>query len=159
MAAAIGDNGCWIEVSSCAAIDAQSERLACFDERATNACHTAPLVTPPSSKVGGSSPSSTPLPPAVVPTQTTPASDFGLIEPPKKKLEPQSLEANVATVKRSAAGLVITLDVDNQVWRQVDSNRLSLKKGERVRIKAGLGGSFYLNKTKGSRSIRVRRIR
>lgn len=72
--------------------------------------------------------------------------------------EVDAIEARVAQVDRTPYGkLMLSLD-NGQVWRQLDSARLPVDKGEMVSIqRAGLG-SFLLEKSSGSRTIRVRRI-
>ena len=158
MAIAGSDTSCWVDVSFCATHTSQTERLQCFDDLAANACKSAsnPLQPEGRDEVTENAVAQPSIPTSA---DAKPRSDFGLVELPETKREPQSLEATVVAVKRGANGLRITLDADGQIWRQVDSNRLSLKSGERIRIKQGLGNSFYLNKAKGSRSIRVRRVK
>ncbi len=69
-----------------------------------------------------------------------------------------AIEATVARIERTPYGkLMLSLD-NGQVWRQIDSARLPLDKGEMISIqRAGLG-SFLLEKSSGSRTIRVKRI-
>lgn len=99
--------------------------------------------------------------PAAEAAQPEPASDvadFGL--PPEREVQekPQELTAAVVDVSRTASGkMVIRLDAQ-QVWVQKDNQRLTLKAGDEVRIKKGLGSVHYLSKLSGSRSIRVSRV-
>jgi hypothetical protein len=68
------------------------------------------------------------------------------------------IEATLAEVKRTPYGkLVLVLD-NGQIWAQIDTNRLRVKPGDAVRIKAARLGSFLLEKQTGSRLIRVKRV-
>ena len=52
--------------------------------------------------------------------------------------------------------LIVELE-NGQIWMQTDATRLNLKLGDIVRVRAGFGGSYYLQKTSGSHSIKVKR--
>ena len=68
------------------------------------------------------------------------------------------IEATLAEVKRTPYGkLVMVLD-NGQIWAQIDTNRLRVKPGDGVRIKAARLGSFLLEKQTGSLLIRVKRV-
>jgi hypothetical protein len=68
------------------------------------------------------------------------------------------IEATLAEVKRTPYGkLVMVLD-NGQIWTQIDTNRLRVKPGDGVRIKAARLGSFLLEKQTGSLLIRVKRV-
>jgi hypothetical protein len=67
--------------------------------------------------------------------------------------------ATVSGVSKTPLGSTI-VELDNgHVWQQVDDKRLTLRKGDEVNIREGMGGSFYLAKTSGSRSLKVRRTK
>lgn len=67
------------------------------------------------------------------------------------------IEAVVTEVRKSAnEKLTVTLD-NGQVWRQLDSKPMRLKSGETVIVRKASLGSFLLEKSSGSRSIRVKR--
>lgn len=67
------------------------------------------------------------------------------------------IEAKVTDVQKSAhRKLTVTLD-NGQIWRQLDNQRMPLKRGETVIVREASLGSFLLEKTTGSRSIRVKR--
>ena len=53
--------------------------------------------------------------------------------------------------------LIVELE-NGQIWMQTDATRLNLKLGDIVRVRAGLGGSYYLQKASGSRSVKVKRM-
>ena len=106
---------------------------------------------------------STPTPPADPAAQTESGkteAEFGLREEPDwEEVKDAQITAAVVDVGKTAFGsAVIELD-NNHVWQQIDSKRLTLRKGDEVTIRGGLGGSFYLAKTSGSRSLKVKRIK
>ncbi len=64
----------------------------------------------------------------------------------------------VAELCRAPLGaLIVTLE-NGQIWAQTGNRKLNLKPGDEVSVRAGVAGSFYLTKTSGSRSLKVRRI-
>ena len=69
-----------------------------------------------------------------------------------------AIETRVAEVHQNPAGkLVIALE-NQQRWIQLDSKRLNLHPGEKVRIRRGAMNSFLMAKSVGGLSIRVKRI-
>ncbi len=67
------------------------------------------------------------------------------------------IEAEVAAVKKSSTRkLTITL-ANGQIWQQLDSGPMKLKKGEIIVVRSARLGSFLLSKKSGSGSIRVKR--
>jgi len=67
------------------------------------------------------------------------------------------IEAVVTDVRKSATRkLTVTLD-NGQIWRQLDSQTLLLKKGEAVIVRKASLGSYLMEKQSGGRSIRVKR--
>ena len=68
------------------------------------------------------------------------------------------IEATVTDVQKSAhKKLTVTLE-NGQTWRQLDNDRMFLKSGETVVVREASLGSFLMEKTSGSRSIRVKRV-
>jgi hypothetical protein len=61
-------------------------------------------------------------------------------------------------VEDSRGYLTITLS-NEQVWRQTESSRFGLKKGQTVIIEKGAFQSYYLSKPNNNRRIRVKRIK
>lgn len=52
----------------------------------------------------------------------------------------------------------LSIQLDNgQIWRQIDSKKLLLKKGTEVIISRGVANSYFLEKASGSRKIRISR--
>ncbi len=79
-----------------------------------------------------------------------------VVRPPREAMP--ELVQTVTSVSLDPRGrLRLTLEND-QVWAQTDRNRLSLRVGDRIVIRQGFGGSFYLAKQSGSRSLKVRRL-
>lgn len=69
-----------------------------------------------------------------------------------------SLTATIVSLRTLADGRWL-LDLDNgQQWRQVETARLALKPGDRIRIREAALGSFLLQREAGGRGIRVRRV-
>ena len=63
----------------------------------------------------------------------------------------------VIEVRQSPLGHLIVVLENGQIWSQTDATRLNLKPGDKVSVRAGFGGSYYLQKASGSRSVKVRR--
>ena len=63
----------------------------------------------------------------------------------------------VIEIRQSPLGRLIIELENGQIWMQTDATRLNLKPGDIVSVRAGLGGSYYLRKTSGSRSVKVKR--
>ena len=63
----------------------------------------------------------------------------------------------VIEIRQSPLGRLIIELENGQIWMQTDATRLNLKPGDIVSVRAGLGGSYYLQKTSGSRSVKVKR--
>ncbi|WP_066965080.1 hypothetical protein [Microbulbifer sp. Q7] len=72
---------------------------------------------------------------------------------------PESISATITSAKEGAHGkFIFTLD-NGQVWRQTDSNRSIWRGGEQVTLERGALGSFFMRKTTGGRSLRVKRVK
>ena len=112
----------------------------------------APVPTAPATPVATQNTEPTPA------VQTT--EDFGLPkEPDWEQIKDNQMVATVSGVSKTPLGSTI-VELDNgHVWQQVDDKRLTLRKGDEVNIRGGMGGSFYLAKTSGSRSLKVRRTK
>lgn len=112
----------------------------------------APVPTAPATPVATQNTEPTPA------VQTT--EDFGLPkEPDWEQIKDNQMVATVSGVSKTPLGSTI-VELDNgHVWQQVDDKRLTLRKGDEVNIREGMGGSFYLAKTSGSRSLKVRRTK
>ena len=68
------------------------------------------------------------------------------------------IEATITAIGRTGYDkFVVRLD-NGQKWRQMDTKKLRLRPGDAVRISSAMFGSFLLEKSTGSRMIRVQRI-
>ncbi|BDX08563.1 hypothetical protein [Planctobacterium marinum] len=91
--------------------------------------------------------------------QTAPQNSFGLEQQlaERKSAEASELRSVVGKIEKNPHGkLIITLQ-DGQVWRQTDSERMSLSVGDSIVISRGLLGAFYLSKQGNNQNIRVKR--
>jgi hypothetical protein len=71
----------------------------------------------------------------------------------------QQIRATIVEVQKAPRGeLVLTLD-NGQVWRQSDSTRLRLRKGQVVIIKRAALGSFFIGKKNTNRLMRAKRVK
>jgi hypothetical protein len=71
----------------------------------------------------------------------------------------QQIRATIVEVQKAPRGeLVLTLD-NGQVWRQSDSARLRLRKGQVVVIKRAALGSFFIGKKNTNRLMRAKRVK
>jgi len=112
----------------------------------------APVPTAPATPVTTQNTEPTPA------VQTT--EDFGLPkEPDWEQIKDNQMVATVSGVSKTPLGSTIVELHNGHVWQQVDDKRLTLRKGDEVNIREGMGGSFYLAKTSGSRSLKVRRTK
>lgn len=74
-------------------------------------------------------------------------------------IEPvDNIEAKITDVQELATRKLLISLQNGQVWRQLDNQRLPLKTGETVIIRKASLGSFLMEKSTGSRSVRVKRI-
>jgi len=112
----------------CARIEDDRERLTCYDTSFGRGVASAPLPA-------GVQPY-TPVGPAPL---------------------PDSFDSSVKSLQRRANGLwAVTLE-DDQVWVQTDSaDDLSVKAGDKVRVRKGMLGSWFLQKIGSNRTMRVR---
>lgn len=137
----------------CSAIEADSERLACFD-----AAFPRRIDTPDATATRNAVPGGTALDDA--------KRNFGLsreqlrrrVPEPMREIIPQSIEAKVAKVSRAQSGeRVITLD-NGQVWMLTEvTSRGQISPGDSVEIRRAALGSF-LFVTQGGARLRTRRI-
>lgn len=97
---------------------------------------------------------------------TTPEERFGLsgaesrrkagLEFEDKDLD--LIQATITAVSRTAYDKFVVVLDNGQKWRQTDTKRLRLQPGDAVRISSAIFGSFLLEKSTGSRMVRVQRI-
>ena len=82
--------------------------------------------------------------------------EFGL-----KNIEenPDNITSVVTKVNKTAYGKLIVYLESGHAWRQIDSTKYKVKKGETVSIRKAALNSFLLSKASTKRSIRVKRIK
>jgi len=71
---------------------------------------------------------------------------------------PDQIEAVISQTSTTAFGKIVVELANGQVWQQIDSARLRLEDGDQVLIRSGRLGAYFLEKSSGSRAIRVRRM-
>jgi len=132
-------------LATCAAIDDDPRRLACYDELAGRAIAAA----------------------APAPADADALADFGLSATAKRERDPErwtreqppSIEGRIAKAERNPNGrFVLTLD-NRQVWMQAETKPgIVLRPGDAVTIKRAAMGSFMLVNRYGI-ATRMRRVR
>jgi hypothetical protein len=147
------------DLARCAAIHADTERLACFDRLSVTA--QSQSRTPPGDSRSDSRSESRSESPALHP-QPAPAADdvqsFGLTKHQLHEAPqgPQAIKALVKSISGGANGDVYLLLDNHQTWAFADANFL-LRPGDAVLIKRAALGSFLMT-TPGRRTYYVRRI-
>ncbi|WP_281559146.1 hypothetical protein [Thalassomonas sp. RHCl1] len=67
--------------------------------------------------------------------------------------------AEIDKVKELHFGKLVLTLTNGQVWRQTDSNRMSLAAGDKVELIEGMLSAIYLKKEGFNKKIRVKRIK
>ena len=144
-------------LQACTYVENDFNRLLCYDNtmagKSLNRSNNEKKQTP------SAKPVATTASTAAVSSQVTKAKneDFGLEHKEAVKNNDDEITATVSSVKEAPYGeLIITLD-NAQQWRQIGSDRLSIKAGDKVTIVRGMFNSFLLKKEGQNRSIRVKR--
>jgi hypothetical protein len=135
------------DLARCAAIRADTERLACYDRLSVS--FQAQSRTPS----GDSAPRPKPAQPADA-VQTFGLSKQQLHEAPQT---PEAVTGAVKSISTDANGNVYVLLDNGQTWTFADANAL-LRVGDTVVVKRAALGSFLLS-TPSRRTYRVRRIK
>jgi hypothetical protein len=68
------------------------------------------------------------------------------------------IESIIEKIRHDGYGKFVVQLENGQAWRQLDTRRLKLEVGDAVRINAAIFGSFLLEKSTGSRKIKVQRV-
>ena len=85
--------------------------------------------------------------------------EFGLEHIIDTENRQTEIVAVVSSVKADPYGkLKVSLD-NGQVWKQKESKRIRLKKGDKITIRRGAFGSFNLQKEGQGRVIKVKRLK
>jgi hypothetical protein len=144
-------------LTMCRPIEEIAERVVCYDRFVdshlpTVSSDSVDTITPPEISESIAVPDAQSL--------------FGTADAEAKRIVEITLEieqidqiAAIVTDVRESATKTLTVTLDNeQVWRQLDSQRLRLKSGEAVIVRKASLGSYLLEKQSGGRSIRVKRL-
>lgn len=131
------------------------KRLVCYDRLNQRAQGYSDSELPPALQAASRAVNTNTNTHAVGNNYASPAeNNFGKKAPTE---EVESLTASVVKAKKNRLGkLIITLD-NGQVWKQTDGGYLGIKAGDSVTIEKGVMGSFMLQKSSGSKVIRVTR--
>ena len=126
-------------LADCAGIDAEQQRLVCFDTLARDVATGPKPVTSE--------------PPEEPSTET-----FGLEHKDPNLGGDSELRAIVTGINKTTLGkMMLTLD-NGQVWQQKDSKTLLLREGDAVLIERGALSAFYLS-ADGNKRIAVARVK
>ena len=87
------------------------------------------------------------------------SNDFGLEHKDINDERAKEIKAIVISIKKTPYGKLIINLSNGQQWRQNDSERISLKQGDKIVIRRGVFNSFLLKKDGTNRSIRVKRTK
>ncbi|CAD2226317.1 conserved exported hypothetical protein [Pseudoalteromonas sp. 3J6] len=141
-------------LQACSFIENDFNRLLCYDNTIAGKSLTQPAHKQPQQSVKANVKADTAVATAPVAAK---AKEFGLEHKKITKNTEETISSKIANVKKAPYGeLIITLE-NNQQWRQIGSDRLSLDKGDTVTISRGVFNSFLLKKADQNRSIRVKR--
>lgn len=136
------------KLAQCAQLSDNGLRLACFDALAKQAKADPAMAAASNESLRR---------PAVVAKTEDKAASFGMEQKVQRETQLEQLTAIVTKVDKNPYGkLVIVLD-NGQIWKQSDSNYLSLKNGDKVVLDKGALGSIYLSTEGSNRNIRVSR--
>lgn len=136
------------ELSNCVKILDNSKRLTCFDTFAKQ------TITQQSINIKVQSET-------VNTIKAQQIDDFAKDDLKKSKEEqgPDSIIAIISKTKKLIRGQWV-IDLQNgQKWQQMDSVKIKLEIGEKIRLKKGSLGSVYLYKEESNRGIRVKRLK
>lgn len=155
-----------------------AERLACFDAAASllggepslgplvrPGADAAPMEAPRPPVIGAQAetapPRTVPMTEAAPEPAPEPSSDFGL----SKRADPkQPITVAVQSVELNGRGKATVTLADGQVWRQLNSDSVTVSRGrarraEMATIKRGALGSYRMTIEPSGRTIRVKRLR
>lgn len=142
----------------CKSVSNAIQRLACYDKLATNLQNAGVPAASYRPALPTQSAVQSPATPNVAPQPNyVPENEFGLEH--KRPVETMS-DTMVAAITQLSADPYgkkkLVLD-NGTVWKQADASRLKLKEGQKVTIKRGVLGAFYLTVDGLNRSMKVKR--
>ena len=150
------------ELAACRAIEADAERVACYDAIAHGQVEEQEnkglAVVPAAAAIEvATSPAVTPSPDEDFGKNTTDDDLTRDAEEPENDDDDDQLTATVTSVREYKRDRVVfTLD-NGQEWRQSSASTLRLDVGDEIVIRKGAFGSFNMAKQGSSRPMKVRR--
>ncbi len=150
------------ELSNCAHLKNDMQRLACFDTLVK-----AAVTVRKTTKKTESAPELVVLgiPPQAKKVQqivnTKQIEDFSKehIKIPTKDRGPDTITATVSKTKKLLRGQWVIYLENGQKWEQKDSNKIKIKVGDSIRLTKASLGSVYLNIENSQRRIKVKRLK
>ncbi|RLV61363.1 hypothetical protein D5018_02490 [Parashewanella curva] len=133
------------QLKRCQIINDKLERLICYD-RVAKSVNSTSTTSLSKAKVQSASKNLIPA---------NPEDDFGRVKPKPDAIA--KLNLTVASVTKSHYGTLRIRFSNGQSWRQLDSRRFRLKRGDKVFIKKAALGSFLLGMDGRNSTIRVKR--
>ena len=148
----------------CASIAADTARLACYDKRNARPATPPVRVQDPDDVALTEQRHAEPERSEVAPAATETL--FGrsveeqniALEKVAKVDHLEFIDSRVEQIDRNRLDQVTLVLGNQQIWKQTGSSRLHLKVGDTVRIERAAMGSYLLQKSSGSSSMRVKRI-
>jgi len=160
------------QLSICAVKGDKLDRLVCYDDLAAKVQQanenghavavTLPAVvaqtTPPTQAVGVTPQAvQTNTVPVASSVQQDPVADFGLQKTVEKDLG--KLYFKVTEVKKDPYGAFIITLANGQVWKQSESDRYKVNKGQTIYIEKGALSSYLLGTDDRNSTTRVKRLK
>ena len=147
------------EAADCVRIEEAATRLACYD-RAHGRAETRRQSTEGAASAVAAEAASGPV--AGAAETGAPADTFGAEHLPRNGADPDAgldrLEARVTEARRDSRGNhVLRLD-NGQTWQQIEAgDSMPADAGDTVKIWRGLFDAYYLRRTSGGKTVKVRR--
>jgi hypothetical protein len=152
-------------VIACADETDAGKRLACYDREIGRLRSRAQPAVSPASSPPSASAAASPRPSASSSASQSEADSFGMTAELQRKQGAQpphrldKLIGRIATVSYKPRGEAIVSLEDGQVWEEAEAEpHLPLRPGDKVTIKRGMLGAFYMSSDQVL-GLRVRRVR
>jgi hypothetical protein len=68
------------------------------------------------------------------------------------------IQTRIISVSKDAKGYATITLSNEQIWRQTETSRFSIKENDLISIEKGVFGAYYLSKSDNNRQLRVQRI-
>tara|TARA_R110002110_G_scaffold415860_1_gene658743 strand:+ start:70460 stop:70987 length:528 start_codon:yes stop_codon:yes gene_type:complete len=146
-------------VLACAKLATASERLSCYDEIAASLGVGSVRSSEPEDSQHINVRPTEALVGTAIATEPKEAEDNFGKEHWNSERDVEQVQARIATVQKDAYGkLVVKLD-NEQVWRQVNDERIRLAEDDQVTIERGLLNSFVFRLQDSNREIKFSRVK